>query len=136
MAAQDPLYDSDWQLDAGRSTFSTAWTPDRESRLYEEIPGGYKLTVTGEHQGKPYTWGYTALYDGKDHPVYGRPDVDAIEAYKVNDKITIGFFKKNGLYGGPYARKLSPDNSTLTVQSVGKRDDGSVFFDVLEYRKP
>jgi hypothetical protein len=58
------------------------------------------------------------------------------KAFKVNDKVTIGFFKKDGIYGGPYARKLSQDNSSLTVQTVGKRDDGSVYCDVLEYRKP
>jgi hypothetical protein len=136
MSTQNPLFNVDWQLDTGSSLFSTGFTPDKETRLYEEVPGGYKLTVTGEHQGKPYQWGYTALYDGKDHPVEGRPDADAIEAYKVNDKITIGFFKKDGEFVGPYARSLSPDNSTLTVQTVGKQDDGTAYFDVIRYQKP
>ena len=134
--AKDALYDTKWTLNKGSSIFSTGWSPDTETRLYEEVPGGYKLTVSGSHKGKPYSWNYTAKYDGKDHPVHGRPDANAIEAYKVNDRITIGFFKKNAVPAGPYARKLSEDGKTLTVQTVGRRDDGSVYFDVVEYEKP
>lgn len=133
---KNPLFDVDWTLDKGNSVFSTNWNPDTETRRYEETPGGYKLTVSGSHQGKPYSWSYDAKYDGRDHPVVGRSDVDSIEAYKVNDQITIGFFKKAGVYAGPYARKLSTDGKSLTVQTVGRRDDGSVYFDVVEYQKP
>ena len=133
---KNPLFGVDWTLNKGNSLFSTRWNPDTETRRYEETPAGYKLTVSGTHQGQPYAWSYDAQYDGRDHPVVGRPDVDAIEAYKVNDQITIGFFKKGGVYAGPYARKLSADGKTLTVQTVGRRDDGTVYFDVIEYRKP
>ena len=136
MPTSDPLFGVNWTMNKGASKFSTNWTPDFENRLYEETPAGYKLTVAGAHQGKSYSWGYDAKYDGQDHPVHGRADVDAIEAYKVTDRITIGFFKKDGESGGPYARKLSMDGKTLTVQTVGHRDDGTVYFDVIEYKKP
>jgi hypothetical protein len=136
MATRNPLFGVNWTLNKGASVFSTNWTPDSETRLYEETSTGYKLQVFGVHQGKPYSWGYDAKYDGQDHAVTGRPDVDAIEAYKVNDRITIGFFKKGAALAGPYARKLSADGKTLTVQTVGKRDDGTVYFDVIEYKKP
>ncbi|OYU50074.1 MAG: hypothetical protein CFE31_00470 [Rhizobiales bacterium PAR1] len=133
--ADTALFGVEWKIDNGKSIFSSNFSPNFETRFYEQLENGYKLTVKGSKAGKSYEWGYTAYYDGKDHPVYGREDVDAIEPYKVNDHVTIGFFKKAGVYGGPYARKLDTSGNSLTVQTVGKNPDGSVFFDVITYNK-
>lgn len=135
-AARDPLFDIKWTMAKAESRFSGPFNPEGETRLYEEVSGGYRLTVSGTHDGKSYSWGYTALYDGKDHPVWGRPDVDSIETYRINDRITIGFFKKNAMPGGPYARKLSEDGKSLQVQTVGRNPDGTAYFDMIEYKKP
>ena len=135
--ATNPLFDTTWNLVKPNSRFTTqSWNPDSESRLYEEIPGGYKLTVSGTKAGVPYPWDYTAIYDGNDHPVNGRPDVDAIEAYKVNDQITIGFFKKNGIEVAAYKRGLSSDGKSLSVVASGINTDGTIYFDVIEYDTP
>lgn len=137
MAQNDPLFGVNWDLNVGKSLFSTDWIPDTETRTYTpEGSNGYKLKVSGRHKGQSYEWGYTAYYDGEDHAVYGRDDVDAIEAYRVNDKITIGFFKKGLVPAGPYARIVSEDGKSLQVQTVGHRPDGTVYFDVIEYKKP
>jgi hypothetical protein len=111
-------------------------SPDSETRKYEEIPGGYKLTVTGTQSGESYTWGYTALYDGKDHPIHGRSDADAIEAYRLSDRITIGFFKKDGEIGPLYRRNVSADGATLEVLMAGRNADNSAYYDVIIYQKP
>jgi hypothetical protein len=39
--------------------------PATETRRYEQVGDGYKLTVSGTRDGKPYSWSYTAQYDGK-----------------------------------------------------------------------
>lgn len=65
----------------------------------------------------------------------GRSDINAIQAYKVSDQITLGFFKQNGIDGGAYARTLSADGNSLKVIAAGKRPDGSAYFDVLNYHK-
>jgi hypothetical protein len=132
----DKLFGVTWEVDPGISRFSADWKPDRETRSYEALDNGYKLTVSGSHLGRPYSWGYTAYYDGKKYPVSGRPDVDSIEIYRINDRITVGFFSKDNIPGGPYSRFVSEDGKTLEVQSVGHRADGSVFFDVLHYANP
>jgi hypothetical protein len=132
----DGLFGVKWTMTQAKSRFSGEWIPETETRLYEEVPGGYSLTVSGIDKGKPYSWGYTALYDGQDHKVWGRPDADAIEAYRVNDRITIGFFKKNQKSGGPYARKLSADGKSLEVLTVGHTPEGAVYFDVIQYQLP
>ncbi len=129
----DALFGKTWQLNPARTIFSTSLAPAHETRLYEELPGGYRLTVEGTHNGAPYRWGYTALYDGLPHPVYGRSDVDTITAYRVNDKITIGFFSKNGLEGGSYSRRLSEDGHSLTVEAAGRNASGLPYFDVTNY---
>jgi len=132
----NPLFGVEWGMAKAESLFSSSFSPEGETRLYEGVPGGYRLSVKGTHNGKPYSWGYTAIYDGKDHPVWGRPDADSIEAYRINDRITIGFFKKNGVPCGPYTRKVSADGKSLQVQTVGRNADGSVYFDVIEYKRP
>jgi hypothetical protein len=130
----DPLFGRDWRLDRGRSDLSvTSFNPTQETRRYEEIQNGYKLTVTGTSGGRNYSWNYTALYDGQPHPVQGRDDVDAITAYRINDRITVGFFTKNAVAGGAYARFVSADGKHLTVTAGGKNANGEPYFDVLHY---
>jgi hypothetical protein len=135
MATKNPLFAGNWKLAPKRSKFTTsAWNPESEDRSYKAVRGGYELTVTGIRNGEPYSWGYTAIYDGKDHPVQGRKDVDAIEAYKVNDRITIGFFKKKGKEVAAYKRHLSIDGKSLSVVASGVNTDGSIYFDTIEYK--
>jgi len=121
MAGKNGLFDLNWTLEPSESRFSTsAWSPSSETRLYEEVPGGYKLTVSGTAEKRgAYSWGYTTLYDGKEHPVHGRPDIDSIETYKVSDRITIGFFRRAGIEGGAYQRQVSADGRVLTVVASG-----------------
>lgn len=129
---QDPLFEKKWTSNISKSKFSTTWKPNSETRLYEKLDNGYKLTVSGENNGKKYEWGYTAHYDDKKYPVHGREDVNGIKIYEINDKITVGFFFSDDSPGGPYARFVSEDGKRLTVQTVG-RHDGQVYFDVIEY---
>jgi hypothetical protein len=129
----DPLFGKTWREIPDRSTFSTEFAPSDETRVYEPVDGGYKLTVSGTRGGREYSWHYTALYDGKPHPVHGRSDVDAVTIYKLDDRTTVGLFMKQLSPGGPYARQLSEDGQTLTVQAAGRNTDGTPFFDVIEY---
>lgn len=130
----DPLFDRQWQMDPAVSTFTLGYQPSSESRLYEAIHSGYKLTVSGSWDGQDYEWGYTALYDGEAHPVHGRDDVDSIRIFKLDDRRTIGLFEKALSPGGPYARTVSEDGSQLVVEAAGRRVDGSPFYDVITYR--
>ena len=130
---EDLLLGKKWKMDLAKSSFSTEFVPASETRLYEEVPNGYRLTVSGVHKGKPYSWGYTAHYDGKPHPVQGRNDVDSITIYRVNDRITVGFFKKGLVEGGPYARTVSDDGRSLIVEAAGRDVHGRPFYDVIAY---
>jgi hypothetical protein len=130
----DPLFDRQWQMDPAVSSFTRGYQPRSESRLYEAIDNGYKLTVSGSLDGQDYEWGYIALYNGEAHPVRGRDDVDSIRIFKLDDRRTIGLFEKALSPGGPYARTVSEDGSQLVVEAAGRRVDGSPFYDVITYR--
>lgn len=129
----DLLFGKTWKANIKKSKFSTEWVPDSETRHYEGLENGYKLTVSGIHKGEKYEWGYTAFYDGKPHSVYGRKDVDNIVAYRVTDLITIGFFYHRETPGGPYSRFVAKDGKSLSVQTVGRHENGQVYFDVINY---
>lgn len=135
----DALFGKSWQMDGGTSIFSSYYVPSTEIRLYEERENGYKLTVSGTSNGNSYEWGYEAYHDGKSYPVHGRQDVSTITIYRISDTITVGFFEKEVspgvmMPGGPYARKLSADGTSLEVQAAGRNADGTAFFDVINYR--
>ena len=132
----DPLFGKTWHMDPPASTFSTGFTPSDETRTYEPVVDGYKLTVAGSLDGESYAWHYTALYDGEAHPVYGRDDVDSIRIYKLDDRRTAGLFFKALSPVGPYARTMSEDGKALTVEAAGRHADGTPFYDVIEYRLP
>ena len=129
----DKLFNRNWNANVGASTFSTAWKPSTEERLYERVEGGYKLTVKGTNSGADYEWGYTAIKDGEEFPVHGRNDVDSIIAYKVTEEITIGDFLKGGKVVALYKRKMSLDGSSLQVIVAGVDNDAKPYFDVIEY---
>jgi hypothetical protein len=130
---KDPLFDVSWNMSRQKSSFTSDGVPDSETRLYEELAGGYRLTVSGIKNGKPFTWGYTAFYDGKDHAIHGRDDANAIEAYRLSDRATIGFFKKDGSVGPLYKRNIAADGSTLEVLMAGKDASGKAYYDVIVY---
>jgi hypothetical protein len=130
----DQLFGKTWTMNPEASRFSSDFTPSQETRVYEADGDGYKLTVTGYRDGQEYSWHYAAQYDGKPHPVYGRDDVDSITIYKIDDRTTVGFFKKELAPGGPYVRFVSEDGQNLVVEAAGRHPDGRPFYDVIEYR--
>ncbi len=128
------LFGKKWTMGRALSSFSVGWNPDAEQRLYEPVGDGYKLTVTGTANGKPYEWGYTAQYDGRDHAVHGRADADSIEAHFVNDRITIGTFKKAGRPIAFYKRTVSLDGRSLLVEMGGRSPDGGTYYHIVGYQ--
>lgn len=129
----DPVFGKAWTIDTAQSVLSGS-TPTAETRLYEEVGSGYKLSVAGARDGQNYSWGYTVGTDGTRSPVHGRSDVDCIEKHRVNDFITIGSFTKNGQIVASYRREVSPDGAALTVIASGCLHEGATYFDVIRYK--
>jgi hypothetical protein len=91
--AADSLFGKTWNMQPQASVFSAGFAPANETRLYEQQENGYKLTVSGTHNSRPYQWSYQAYYDRNPHPVVGRTDVDAITIVKLSDSETGASFR-------------------------------------------
>jgi hypothetical protein len=129
----DPVFGKTWKINKNGSSFAGTGAPATETRYYEKVGEGYKLTVRGSRDGQPYEWGYTVGVDGLPCPVHGRSDVDAIKKHRVNDLITVGSFTNKGEIVASYRREVSPDGDALTVVAAGNLNGGVAYFDVMRY---
>lgn len=124
-----------WTADIKRSRFSGD-APQVHTRKYEPAGDGYKLSVEGlTAKGQRISWEYTASYDGKDYAVKGSSTVDTISLAQVDDRTTLGIFKKGGIVTAAYKRTISADQ-TLEIVTAGANDGaGRPYFDVTVYQK-
>lgn len=124
-----------WQLDLGKSHFSSAdYTPKSDRRTYSVA--GNRLTMRSKGvnaDGKAMNWSYSATLDGKSARVVGNPNADHIALTRVSDH---EFKSETRLKGKPSASSstsLSQDGKELTIhRSVlvakgGPTDDTMVF---------
>ncbi|MER8394127.1 hypothetical protein NKH10_19755 [Mesorhizobium sp. M1340] len=125
------LFGTEWKLESRKSIFTSGFSPNTETRKYDELENGYTLAVRGTEGGKPYQWKYTAFYDGKPHKVEGRDDVDSITIFKDGSNETGGWFTKDGVTVAGYRRAV--EASALVVTAGGRRPDGTAYFDTIRY---
>jgi hypothetical protein len=113
--AADPV-EGTWKLNVSKSKFSPGPAPKESTRVYEAHPEGIKVTVrTIEADGHAFTILITANYDGKDYPVVGSPDYDAVELKKVSDRASEAKLLHGDVVIATSTREVSPDGKTLTI---------------------
>jgi hypothetical protein len=124
-----------WKLNVAMSKFSGP-APKSGTREYAEVADGTTLdqkTVTAD--GKEMSMHVTIKYDGKDHPITGNPDADAIVA-KVLDAHTTDFtMKRAGKAVGTVHRVVAADGKTLTAHNKGTHPDGKAYDDTLVFNR-
>jgi transcription elongation GreA/GreB family factor len=104
----------------------------------EPAGDGIKVTVDlVRTDGTPAQWGYTAKYDGKDHPVTGNsPFGDALVLTRVDAKTVRVTNKQGGKVTVTQTVVVSDDGKTRTITSKGtnvkgERVDSMTFYDKL-----
>jgi hypothetical protein len=106
-----------WKLNTAKST-GNAPMPKSETRTYAASPGGVALTYTRVGaDGKESTVKTTFKYDGKDYPVTGSADFDALNAKRVDANTIDSTQKRMGKDVGTTKRTVSADGKTLTLDS-------------------
>ena len=94
--AADPSVGT-WKLDVAKSKYNPGPAPKSATVTYEETSDGIKRTgETIGADGKKTSFEYTAKYDGKDYPVTGSDQFDAITLKRVNDHTVAATLKKSG----------------------------------------
>jgi hypothetical protein len=122
-----------WKLNVAKSKFSGA-APKSGTRVYSESADGTTLDQKSVGaDGKEMSMHVTIKYDGKDYPVTGNPDADAISAKAIDAHTTDFTTKKGGKAAGSVHRVVSADGKTLTVNNKGTHADGKAYDDTLVF---
>ena len=125
-----------WKQNLSKSTYSPGPAPKSATRKYEAFEGGYKFTQDGiDDQGKPTHIEYSAKFDGKDYPVKGTPNIDAVSLKRIDDHTWEGVQKKGGKSTVTNRNVVSRDGKTLTATATGKNVQGQDVHNTLVFDK-
>lgn len=123
-----------WKLNVEKSTFKPGPPPVAETRVYEAQPNGVKTTVTTIWADRlSTTVEYPANYDGKDYPVSGSRDVDAVVLTRMDDFTSAATLKHAGQEIGVARRVVSRDGKTMTISYKGINTRGDQVDNVVVY---
>jgi hypothetical protein len=123
-----------WKLDVAKSKYSPGPAPKSATVTYEAAGDGYKRT--GESiaaDGKKTSFEYTAKYDGKDYPIKGSENFDAIAVKRIDDHNAEATLKKAGKVVANTKRNISKDGKVLTLTTAGTNAKGEKINNVVVY---
>jgi len=115
----DPVLGT-WEMNVAKSTWTPGPAPKSETRTYTAVPNGYKFSsksVGGD--GKPSTVTFTAMFDGKYHPLTGSTLADSIMVKRVDANTTESTQKKGDKVVSHGMRVVAKDGKTMTNSSTG-----------------
>jgi hypothetical protein len=125
-----------WKLDVAKSTFKPGPPPVAETRIYKAQPNGVKTTVTTTWADRlSTTVEYPANYDGKDYPVSGSRDVDAVVLTRMDDFTSEATLKHAGKEIGVARRIVSRDGKIMTISYKGINTRGDQVDNIAIYNK-
>lgn len=122
--AADPVVGT-WKLNLAKSQFRPGPAPKEETRIYEAQGDGIKVTVrTIAADGHSTTVNIAANYDGKDYPVAGSSDYDAIALKKISAQGAEAELMHAGRVVATSTREISSDGTTMTItyKTSGNQD--------------
>jgi formylglycine-generating enzyme required for sulfatase activity len=135
-AAQTNPFVGAWVLNVAKSKFTPGPAPKSQTAIYEVVGAGLRVSATGvDAQGKPINTQYTANFDGKDYPVTGNADYDAIVLKRV-DAHSMEFTRKRAskvVQTG--TNVVSKDGKTRTITVDGTNAQGQTVHNVSVYDK-
>lgn len=112
----DPVIGT-WTLNIAKSTANIAM-PKSETRTYAASGDGIALTWERVGaDGKTSSVKTTFKYDGKDYPVTGSTDFDALNAKRIDASTIESTQKRMGKDVGTTRRSVSADGKALTLVS-------------------
>lgn len=125
-----------WVLNVAKSKYSPGPPPKEQTSIYSAAGENLKVSTKGmSADGKPTMTEFTATFDGKDHPVKGNPDWDAVSIKRV-DSHTIEFTRKRaGKMVQTATSVVSKDGKTRTITSTGVNAQGQKISTVGVYEK-
>jgi hypothetical protein len=133
--AADPVLGT-WQLDLAKSKFRPGPAPKSQTRIYEAQGAGIRVTVkTLEADGHSTTVHISANYDGKDYPVTGGGEIDAIALKKVDERTAEATLMHGSKVVAHGVREVSKDGKTLTITHKGTDRQGAMVQNTAIYAR-
>src|SRR5262245_46384178 len=135
-SAQTDPHIGTWVLNVAKSKYTPGPAPKEQTSVYAMAGQGIKVSTKAvSADGKPTATEFTAMFDGKDHPVTGNADYDATMMKRV-DSHTIEFTrKKAGKAVQTATSAVSKDGKTRTVTTTGTNAQGQKISNVAVFEK-
>lgn len=123
--APDPASGT-WELNVAKSRFVPAsMLPRSQTRTYQVTGNQETARHTGiDAQGNPTLIEFTVAYDGKEHPLKGYADWDAISMKRVDTHTTEFTQSRGGKVTLTGKRVVSKDGKTMTITARGTTAKG------------
>jgi hypothetical protein len=124
-----------WRLNVAKSKFNPGPLHKSDTITFVAQDNGVKiLDDLVKADGKAYHLEFAVKYDGKDFPVTGDPDIDAMAFRKIDANTFEVVFKKAGKEVSRNQEVFSRDGKTLTFTEKGKNAKGQ-FHNISIYEK-
>ncbi len=117
--AGDPVLGT-WELNLSKSKYNPGPAPKSQTRIYEALPEGMKVTIrTVDASGKSTVVEHPANYDGKDYPITGSTQADVIALKQIDAYTSEAILKHADRVLATSRRVVSTDGKSLTVTYQG-----------------
>jgi hypothetical protein len=126
-----------WKLNVAKSSFTPGPGWRSQVRTYSLEPGGGVLIIwtgVGGH-GEPMHVRFISRLDGKDYPMTGSANYDALNAVPVDAFTVKSEEKRGGEVAGVAMRTLSADGKVMTITDEGTDRKGEKFSQVLVFER-
>jgi hypothetical protein len=129
-------HDGTWKLNVAKSKILPGPAPKSLTTKRETVGNSAKTVFDGvDPDGKTIHYEYTATFDGKDCPITGSPNFDAISLKRI-DADTFEWVTKKGGKEVTRGRTLySKDGKTRTQTEKSKDAKGQEVTSILVYEK-
>ena len=133
-AQKDPVIGT-WKLNLAKSKYSPGPAPKSGTTKLEPYgKNGVKLTADGaDAKGNPTHVEYSAEADGKDYPLKGSPDADAVSLKRIDPYTVEATNKKGGKVMTTNRWVFSKDGKTRTLTTKGTNARGQAVNTVAVY---
>jgi hypothetical protein len=133
--AADPVLGT-WKLNLEKSSYSPGPAPKSQLRTYEASQEGIRVTIkTTLADGQSTSVQHPVNYDGKEHPIVGSSQSDAIALQKIDDYTSEAILKHASKVIGTNRRVMSKDGKTMTITFQGTDRRGRQVNNIAVYEK-
>jgi len=119
VAGADPVLGT-WKLNLAKSAYKPGPAPKSQTRVYQATREGTRVSVTTVNAaGATTIFQFDSNADGKDYPVTGESEADAVSMKKVTDYVSESTLKHGDRAIAFVLREISEDGKSMKMTYSG-----------------